>query len=612
MNVAILLNQRDAELFLSLHPKEKIQIIAGGIDTFAYLNKSGVSYQRLTKYFDLQRTRIEWNIAKTISSGFLNQPQVSELFKSSVNYQYPIHQHLKYLLTDIIRNHGIAEKILAKNKPAICYISNTLTEPLVQKLHNQEFTLFNHVFIQLCKQKNIKAILIQNNHYLHYLRLMKIISKLLVEAIINMARSVVGGNMSIKHIDTNKKTILFSASNHLLENTKRLVDNLRQQWNTIVIGKLKKTDDAKSYAEKNLTFIPLNGLIRYLSFTELFTAILLTAKTFIGFLILPEKSKRQYFNKKLEGSFWSLIGPSLSLYSSLLIYEITLYSKYIERLWKATSFNFILASNNIDPFHFALLSFAKNHTIPYALIIHDAQGNTFCDFFYKPDDTLLVWGNFQKRLISKEFPTLRCIATGHPDFDDSLNDPQKNPVPMNLLAKQRLNILVLTTYNPYIQFPNQEVLFDAFLELDKIKKYRISVTLKSHPSEHHAKLVHLVQETINYPLRWSLENANKLIRENDIIITQSTSAGFWAILLHKPTIYLNIHEFKDYEPYAKTKAALGVYYLHQLNPTIETLIGNPYICVKNQADFVQDFCYKLDGRASQRITKHIQTNMNSL
>lgn len=612
MNVAVLLNQRDAELFLSLHPKEKIQIIAGGIDTFAHLNKSGVSYQRLTKYFDLQRTRIEWNIAKTISSGFLNQPQVSELFKSSINYRYPIHQHLKYLLTDIVRNQGISEKIIIKNKPAICYISNTMIEPLVQKLHNQEFTLFNHVFIQICKQENIQVSLIQNNHYLHYLRLMKIISKLLVEAIINMARSAVGGNMSIKHIDTNKKTILFSASNHLLKNTKRLVDNLRQQWNTIVIGKLKKTDYARSYAEKNLTFISLNGLIRYLSFTELFTTILLTAKTFIGFLLLPEKSKRQYFNKKLGGSFWSLIGPSLSLYSSLLVYEITLYSKYIERLWKATSFNFILASNNIDPFHFALLSFAKNHTIPYALIIHDAQGNTFCDFFYKPDDTLLVWGNFQKRLISKEFPTLRCIATGHPDFDDSLNDPQKNPVPMNLSAKQRLNILVLTTYNPYIQFPNQEVLFDVFTELNKIKQYQISVTLKSHPSEHHAKLVNLVKESVNYPLRLSFENADRLIEANDIIITQSTSAGFRAILSSKPTIYLNIHDYKDYEPYAKKGAALGVYSLNQLNPSIKTLIKYPNLCEKNQIIFSRDFCYKLDGRAAERIIEYIQAVINAI
>ncbi|MEK6537815.1 MAG: hypothetical protein AABZ46_01605, partial [Nitrospirota bacterium] len=392
MNVAVLLNQPDAELFLSRHPTEGIQIIAGGVDTFVYLEQRRIPYQRLTKYFRLQQTKTEWNRARTISSRFLNQPNVTSLYKKNIDYRYPIHQHLKYLLTDIVRNQGIANRILTENKPAICYISNTLTEPLVQKLHNQEFTLFNHVFIQICKQKNIQVNLIQNNHYLHYFRLTKIVLKLLVEAIINMSRSIIKGTSPIEGIDTCQKTVLFSASNHLLANTRGLVDRLWQQWNTIVIGKFKDASGTKSFVGNNLLFIPLNGLIRHLSFTEIFSVLLITAKTFIGYLLLPKRSKQQYFNKKLEGSFWNLIGPSLGLYSSLLIYEVTLYSKYIKRLWKTTSFNFILASNNIDPFHFALLSFAKNHAIPYALIIHDAQGNTFCDFFYKPDDTLLVWG----------------------------------------------------------------------------------------------------------------------------------------------------------------------------------------------------------------------------
>ncbi|KKS42999.1 MAG: Formyl transferase domain protein, partial [candidate division CPR1 bacterium GW2011_GWA2_42_17] len=258
---------------------------------------------------------------------------------------------------------------------------------------------------------------------------------------------------------------------------------------------------------------------------------------------------------------------------------------YIEQLWKTAPFSFVLTSNNIDPFHFALLSFARNHSIPYALLIHDAQGSTFCDFFYKPDDTLLVWGNFQKRLISKEFPTLRCIVTGHPDFDNSMAQTKENQPIFDLKSKKIIRVLVLSTYNPYVQFPNQEVLFDVFRELNKIKKYRIAVTLKSHPSEYHAKLVDLVQKSIDYPLQLSFESADKLIEANDIIVTQSTSAGFRAVLLSKPTVYLNLHDYKDYEPYAEEGAALGVYSLSQLNPSIEALIKQPDICRKDQTIF---------------------------
>ncbi|KKU12880.1 MAG: hypothetical protein UX17_C0034G0006 [Parcubacteria group bacterium GW2011_GWC2_45_7] len=437
---------------------------------------------------------------------------------------------------------------------------------------------------------------------------MEVISKLLVETIINAARSIIRRDAFRHHFDRTKQTVLFSASNHQLTNTRRLFDRLRQQWNIIVVGKLKKAEETR-YAKRNVMFVPLNTLIRHLSLADLLSNFLLTSQIFIGFLLLPNKLKQSYFDNALGLSLWNLLGPSLGLYSSLLIYEINLYSRYIEQLWKTVPFNFVLASNNIDPFHFALLSFARNHSIPYALLIHDAQGNTFCDFFFKPDDTLLVWGDFQKRLISKKFPTLQCVVTGHPDFDNITYLSKENQAASRLVSKKKLKILVLSTYNPYVQFPNQEVLFDVFRELNKIKKYRISVILKSHPSEHHAKLVNLAQRTIGYPLRWSLEDAAKLIKENNIIITQSTSAGFLAILSHKPTIYLNIHDFKDYEPYAKTRAALGVYSVPKLNQNIESLIKYPDLCAKNQTAFIKDFCYKLNGEASLRIATYIQTSM---
>lgn len=610
MNVAILLNQGDAELFLSRRPTEEILIIAGGVDTFTYLEHHHILYQRLTKYFRLQQTRIEWKRAKTISSRFLKQPCVTSLYRKTIDYRYPIHQHLKYLLTDIVRNQGIAERILTENKPVICYISNTLTEPLVQKLHNQEFTLVNHVLIQLCKQRNIQVHLIQKHHYFHYLNLTKILLKLITETLINATRSTIKRNRHKEQVDETKQTVLFSASNHLLTNTRLLIRRLVQQWYVTVIGKLNIEEETK-FKQQHIKFVHLNTLIRQLSFVHLVANALLTFRIFMGFILLPSKLKQQYFDKALGVPLWHLLGPSLGLYSSLLIYEITLYSRYIQQLWRRSPFNFVLASNNIDPFHFALLSFARRQSIPYALLIHDAQGNTFCDFFFKPKDALLVWGDFQYRMIKRDYPKLRCMITGHPDFDNVTNLCREHLPISNFLSKRKLKILVLSTYNPYVQFPNQEILFDVFKELDKIKKYQISVTLKSHPSEHHAKLVHLVQRTIGYPIRWSLKDADTLIRKNDIIITQSTSVGLRAIIFHKPIIYLNIHDFKNYEPYAKTSAALGVYSLHQLNSSIEALTRNPYICEKSQIKFVQDFCYKLDGKSSQRIVEYIQTTINA-
>ncbi|KKU12881.1 MAG: hypothetical protein UX17_C0034G0007 [Parcubacteria group bacterium GW2011_GWC2_45_7] len=126
MNVAVLLNQRDAELFLARYPKVRVNIIASGVDTFVYLRHHHIPYQRLTRYFDLRKTKTEWGTARRISDRFLRQPLVASLYQKDVNYRYPIHQHLKYLLTDIVRNQAIAKRILNKNKPEII-IKNSLS-----------------------------------------------------------------------------------------------------------------------------------------------------------------------------------------------------------------------------------------------------------------------------------------------------------------------------------------------------------------------------------------------------------------------------------------------------------------------------------------------------
>ena len=100
MNVAILLNQQDAELFLIRYPKEQVNIIASGVDTFVYLRQHHIPYQRLTRYFDLRKTKTEWGAARKMSDRFLRQPRVTSLYKKNIDYRYPIHQHLKYPMSD--------------------------------------------------------------------------------------------------------------------------------------------------------------------------------------------------------------------------------------------------------------------------------------------------------------------------------------------------------------------------------------------------------------------------------------------------------------------------------------------------------------------------------
>lgn len=609
MNVAILLNQLDAELFLSRHPTEGIQIIAGGIDTFVYLEQQHISYQRLSRFMDLKRTKVEWVEAFSISEKFISQPAISKILKQEIDYRFLINQTLKYFLLDIVKSKNIVEKILDVYHPTVIYTSDILFEPLLQKTHTLEFNLLRQVFINYAKQRGVLIVLLQSQSRHYYLELMTLLIRNIVEAIINGIRSTIYPRSPIRDSKKPTPTVLISASLHMLINMIPLIKRSQKKWTFVPVGKLSVSQQ-QTFEKANVQFINLNTINRSLSLSDFFSNIFLSIFTLLRFSSLPKKVKEKFFERKLGVSLWQVIGPYLAYCVSVFINELTKNYRFISRHYQQQPFNFILASNNMDPFNTALMFFAKRRNIPYALMIHDAQGNTFCDFFFEETDTLFVWGNFQKRIMEENFPRLDCVVTGHPDFDSYIHAIKNSrPTRKPLMNKKAINILVLSTYNPYIQFPNQEILFDVFRELDQLKMHNISVTLKSHPSENHAQLVALTQQFINYQLTWSQEDTDELIKQHDIVITQSTSAGIRSILHHMPLIYLNIHDFRDYEPYATNKAALGVYSLNNLISAINTLISAPNMLTKHQNSFIDDFCYKLDGKASQRIIEYVSAKV---
>ncbi|MBI2309903.1 CDP-glycerol glycerophosphotransferase family protein [Candidatus Collierbacteria bacterium] len=610
MNIALLLNQQDAEQFMSRHPMKGIRIIADGVDTFTYLERQHIPYQRLSRFMDLKRTKAELAKAFSISEQFVNQPAVSKILKQKIDYRFPIHQALKYFLLDIVRSKNIVERILNIYHPTVIYASDTLYEPLLQKTHNQEFSLLRQVLIGRAKQRNISITLLIFQRYHHYLELKTLFVKNIVEAIINGIRSVTYTRSSIRDSKKTTPTVLISASLHMLINMIPLIHRFKKKWAFVPVGKLSVSQQ-QTFKKANMSFINLNTINRSLSLSDFSSSIFLTTHVFLRFLFLPKKIKEKFFERKLNISLWQMIGPYLAYCTSVFINELTKNYRFISRHYRQQPFNFILASNNMDPFNTALMFFAKRKNIPYTLMIHDAQGNTFCDFFFEETDTLFVWGNFQKRIMEKDFPRLNCVVTGHPDFDSYIYKAKKgNSTRKSLMDKKEISILILSAYNPFIQFPNQEILFDVFRELNQLKTRNIRVTLKSHPSENHSQLVTLTQPMVNYPLRWSQKDTNQLINQHDIIIAQSTSAGIRTILVHKPLIYLNIHDFRDYEPYATSKAALGVYSLDELIPAINSFISNPNMLTKYQDSFIQDFCYKLDGKSSQRIMEYISAKIS--
>ena len=149
---------------------------------------------------------------------------------------------------------------------------------------------------------------------------------------------------------------------------------------------------------------------------------------------------------------------------------------------------------------------------------------------------------------------------------------------------------------------------NCFGSIAGVEKYPkpISVILRNHPQ--HPDLLHHFHRNFPFPIIERNDTPlQKELLENDIIITQVTSAAVEAIIFKKPLIYLNTYSVKNIRNFATSGAALGVYEISELIPAINSLFKNPGQLGHQQDRFISKYCGKIDGKASRRIMAHLES-----
>jgi hypothetical protein len=590
--------------------KDDVVVLASGADTFVELNQRKVSYQRVSQFHrtgHLYLTSVK-SQANDISQGFVDQLPINKLTHPVVSVPQFIHRNAKYFIFNLLLSLDMARRTVNKFKPQSVIVSNRLTEQLLRTTHQASFSLYNQALILWCQQKNIPVHYIgKKTYHYHYLQLVVKLNQLLVEVMVNAVRSLLTSLKSSSSSRSKKAAILLSASQHKLINLKSLIKLLSKHNNIITAGKLAPQD--LKQVRRGWNFHPINEMIKMLSGRDLLHNTIFSLSIFLRYLLVNPLLKREYFKRALGIDAWSLLGPTMSHFFSLAVFDIHRSYLYAKSLFETHRFSFLLLPNAMSPFNTAVASLAAYYHVPYGLIIHGAQGSTFFDYNFLPTDQLFVWGDYQKRLISKDLPSVTCYVTGHPDLDRYQLIVKQQP-PKKIKIRKYYSILILTTQDQFIQKPNDEILLDVLENLNKMKDYPVRVTVKGHPSEVQSNVKSVIDSIASYPVSFSSQNTDRLISKHDIVITQSTSAGVLAIVWHKPTVYLNIDEYKDYLPFAKEKAAIGVYRLNQLIPAIKFLINKPDALRKGQDRFINDFCYRVDGKSSQRVIAQINQLMS--
>lgn len=349
-------------------------------------------------------------------------------------------------------------------------------------------------------------------------------------------------------------------------------------------------------------------------------------KNNLEFQILGKKSDKKQLSKskkKAEALLgnWRKIKRRKILDIFLKQQDLTRFKKSIEncldKFFKKHSFNFcqtvyeaieiiikmkpclFVCTDDLNPVASIFVHEFKKNKLPTLLIQHGMIGNLRLSNFIS--DKIAVWGDYTKKvLVGKLRRDPRAIVvTGNPFFDQSYPRYRYKPRFAGLRKKQRVFAILTTFYDDSKK--EVEILEKILLSLTSFKDVKIRV--RTHPGQE----ISLIKEFIRRKnLKIKINEAISLqefVKSSDLLLAQDTSTGVEVILLGKPLVYLNLMGEKDSMPYAKFKAAVGVYKTATLKLKIKKLLkskGEQKAMQKGQRQFIKEYL-RLDGKSASRI-----------
>ena len=214
--------------------------------------------------------------------------------------------------------------------------------------------------------------------------------------------------------------------------------------------------------------------------------------------------------------------------------------------------------------------------------------------------------NLQKSLIEAGFEKSTLIVTGNPIFDKAL---QKSLEQKNSLEKSNKKRILLAPSTLYEHgFWNKEQRDFAIKEIAKQiyqKNDEMSLTVKIHPStsilSEYISIINPIDSSI--PV-YQKGDIREYLENIDLVITfQSSTAEVFAIIARKPIIICNFFQSQR-DTLVEKGVAIECTDSSNLVKLIEQIPHNSEYD-KKRDDFIKEFLYKADGRASERICDEI-------
>jgi len=297
-----------------------------------------------------------------------------------------------------------------------------------------------------------------------------------------------------------------------------------------------------------------------------------------------------------------------------LIYfpEMIRYIEIINNMLSVEKPRLFVVMNEITTIGNIAAHIAKQKGIKTLCIQHGAMGNA-SGFTPVSADKIAVWGgNSKKSLINRNTPKEKIIITGAPQFDNltGFNAKMEEDIKKEInLDPSKKYILFTTQTLPYVE----EAVRCVCKAVKSIPS--LQLVIKTHPSEYSTKKYEKIIKESGVDGILTKKYLHPLIKGCNAMLTVASTTGLEALIMGKPLITINLSGKPDIMPYAESGAAIGVYNPGDVKQVIKSVLEKKEIrekLAKKAKKFIYDQCYKMDGKASERIVSLIKEITGSL
>lgn len=445
----------------------------------------------------------------------------------------------------------------------------------------------------------------------------------------NLIRKAIKINEGIKrNIRKNKKKesskepkiLFYTQADKIKENKIKKIGNLIEETkksglNTYILSHepIEKNSFSRTLAQENMTY-------EYIT-----KDIIKKAKDFAKILnkrwnLISEEQK----NKLLEinnRSLYPFLKNELDfLFSKEFLELIIIYHEAHKKILKEENIHLVCAIGAATFYPKTLFSAAKVLNIPTFILQHGiCFGYTETDLLQ--DTKFAVFGKHSvEELRDDGIPDKNIRITGASIFDDII------PF-MNKKKTSEKKIITLLTDGFYIYGLVEEKEYFRYIEkwlkdINKIKN--VEITIKTHPEEreHLEKYKTIIKDfkNVNLISTPGKEILYNQINDSDIIVNFGSTVALESMILDKPVITItNFHnsrivEFdKVIQRIKNSGASINLTKEEDISIPIKKILENKELqerLVKTRKKFVEDSCYKLDGKSSERVAKLIYSMIN--